>query len=143
MREFRAWNKVKKVMFTPENHDECEYLMIGIDGRLLGVDNMCWDGGANDYDSWSKGNPWEVMWETGLKDMFERKIFEGDVVKITMYDDFSGDDNIFTGGIVFDAKEAKYRLGGLEHRMFKLSYAHTIEVIGNIYENPELLTEGK
>lgn len=61
---------------------------------------------------------------TGLTDKNGKKIFEGDIVKIS-------NDEIF---------EVKYEDGGFTAGLFlgDWDYGH-VEVIGNIYDNPELM----
>lgn len=75
---------------------------------------------------------------TGLKDKNGKEIYEGDIVKI---EDYFGEDII--GKIIYDETWACYCfMQGDEKSHFKMSldlegYLHV--VIGNIYENSELL----
>ncbi|XIP86350.1 YopX family protein [Enterococcus faecium] len=82
----------------------------------------------------------ELMQSTGLKDKNGVEIFEGDIVKKT-----NGSIGYVAylqqeAGFVVVLKKSDYRLG---HRNTGESYdvATAHEVIGNIYENPELLEE--
>ena len=75
------------------------------------------------------GSSFEVVLETvgqytGLTDKNGKKIFEGDIVKIS-------NDEIF---------EVKYEDGGFTAGLFlgDWDYGH-VEVIGNIHDNPELM----
>ena len=87
------------------------------------------------YDEYFKSNcidqysvkPETIGQYTGLTDKNGRKIFEGDVVKIS-------------NGEIF---EVKYEDGGFTAGLFlgDWDYGH-VEVIGNIYDNPELLNGG-
>lgn len=92
------------------------------------------------YDSHHKPDvKCEVMQYTGLKDKNGKEIYEGDVVKcqqgcnheIRYVDDIGGE---FGGGL------PGFCLEGLRRNCGK-GYAWTgeEEVIGNIYENPELI----
>lgn len=80
----------------------------------------------------------EVMQYTGLKDSNGNEIYEGDIVKI---EDYFGDDII--GRVIYDETTAGYVFHkGNERNYFQMTldlegYVHY--VIGNIYENPELL----
>ena len=124
--KFRAWHKTDKVMWTPDEFDEREYLMIGIDGQLLGVDSWCWDGCSN-YDSWEEGNPWTVMQYIGLKDKNEKEIYEKDIV-------------VSEFGFAYVCKYTGNAFG-FHHKGGAIFTADTskLEVIGNACENPELV----
>lgn len=80
----------------------------------------------------------EVMQYTGLKDSNGNEIYEGDIVKI---EDYFGEDII--GRVIYDEATAGYVFHkGNERNYFQMTldlegYVHY--VIGNIYENPELL----
>ncbi len=70
-----------------------------------------------------------IMQYTGLKDCKGKEIYEGDIVEGRI-------DGMGTGHkhpVVWDNNDATYKFG---HAMLGGS---DVEVIGNIYENPELL----
>ena len=77
---------------------------------------------------------------TGLKDKNAKEIYEGDIVA------YIEDGSI--GKITWNKEEAGFYIsmlledGGFEEEMM-CDYIRGIEVIGNIYDNPELLEEGK
>jgi len=136
MREikFRAWEIDDKKMCLVFGQGTKEVIAIGVNEaikRYLEDDN------------------WAIMQFTGLKDRYEKEIYEGDVLKLTCSWKTSGESiNIV------EYKEEKY--GG--HRLnFKFVKGNkeiwdedvcpitgwiekycTIEIIGNKYENPEL-----
>ena len=69
---------------------------------------------------------------TGLNDRDGVEIYEGDIVFI------KGEDN--KGTVVWDSEELEYGLD-MENVQIKLGcfYGRNLEVIGNIYDNPELM----
>ena len=89
----------------------------------------------------------EVMQFTGLLDKNGKEIFEGDIIKVTgeFAIDDSGiikwsqqeDDYTYHCGFMVDWQEEVKRRS---HLSFWANHRE-IEIIGNIYENPELLEE--
>lgn len=96
---------------------------------------------AHDGTLWLRNNDrtltkvdWVVVLYTGLKDKNSKEIWEGDIVRI---DWFLGDFQITPiiwkeGGFTY--KDTRYDFDGLLD-------AEKVEVIGNTYENPELLKD--
>ena len=84
---------------------------------------------------------WSVLEETigeytGLKDKNGKEIFEGDIVYIIPEDE--------TGVIEWDNERARYIV--IYDNIitdFDNWYGKDLEVIGNIYDNPELLEKGE
>ena len=83
------------------------------------------------------GHHCEVMQFTGLKDKNGKEIWEGDIVKVYRSDSFKDyiDKVYFVDGGFFT--EWYHPLD--EKYIAEPIYAWPVEVIGNIYENPELL----
>jgi len=134
MREikFRAWDKKEKAMVY-------DVIVKGI--WKSKIDPFTWFVEViKDFDEFDEPiyfNPYDVelMQYTGLKDKNGKEIYEGDVVecvsckekdrkyKVTWCDKFLG--------FVLEHKKEKYQI----------SIFNDFKVIGNIYENPELLEE--
>lgn len=148
MREikFRAWDKQNKTM------NECCCLELK-DGQVVSHK----DSGD---DSWLDSGYYALMQYTGLKDKNGKEIYEGDVVSLD--GNMTADDSLgfLPNGWIFN-EEDKYmvswdtELAGWilemdtkpdsEHNAKYMNHARglfvqgNVEVVGNIYENPELL----
>lgn len=68
---------------------------------------------------------------TGLKDMREKEIYEGDI----LFESFG--EEYFK--VVFEDGSFRLKTGGCSLPLKE--YAHICEVVGNIYKNPELIKE--
>lgn len=117
--KFRFWNKTRKIMETFNNSP----LTLG--GLLLG-----------------KNDNYEILSCTGLKDKNGKLIYEGDVVK------FNYDTDEIIAVVSWDDNEGQigYYLNTTDYFKDKYItdydfYKNDYEIIGNIYENPELLKE--
>ncbi|HFD6482316.1 TPA: YopX family protein [Enterococcus hirae] len=127
--KFRAWDRYEEVLKDQEgiyfgflDHDDnLESLMLCLEERYA------------------------LMQSTGLKDKNGVEIFEGDIVLISVDNGFDYLDNKktvvqkseFHSGLI-----CKSLASGMEYRVFKRNEAgYDYEVVGNIYENPELLEE--
>ena len=76
----------------------------------------------------------ELMQFTGLFDKNGREIFESDIVKVL--------NSLYT--VFYDSEKGSFRLKPHDKRwhtdyMSNFSHGGNFEVIGNMYENPELL----
>ena len=132
---FRVWDKENKIMWNIERWNiEDEYF------DLIEPNKSVIDFKAN--RTWRKQSDVTLMQSTGLFDINDKEIFEGDIVRITMRIGKRTTTSI--GAVEFDKFEVCFRirneLGGHYVTMFHARY---FEVIGNIYQNPELLLEVK
>ena len=125
--KFRAWTEEGKVMYY-------DVYPFKDDTLLLSYDEIAFDEvPASDF---------VLMQSTGIKDKNGKQIFEGDVVKYEVgrntYTEEVAYDKNFAGFGVKDAKaNVVFTFGELTEDIGIIS----LEVIGSIYENPELLEE--
>lgn len=128
--KFRAWDVHEKKMFTNDQLIIWNGNVYANDNSKLNVDNL---------KGWNIDEKY-LMQSTGLKDKNGKEIFEGDIIKYkagcnTFTEEVAYDKN-FAGFGVKDAKaNVVFTFGELAEDIALIS----LEVIGNIYENPELL----
>ena len=113
-------------------------------GRMMSIKNMWFqnsrieelelnDAVMNDYIT-AYPDEIELMQSTGLFDKNNKEIFEGDIVLVL--------DSPYT--VFYDNEKGSYRLKPHDDRwnvdyMSNFSHGGNFEVVGNIYENKELL----
>lgn len=131
MREikFRAWDKVKQIW--------CNYKID--DGTVYFMDN---DTGCLYRNYPGKYENFDLMQYIGLKDINNVEIYEGDIVKLSK----ENSDFKEIGVVKFDENKASYVLETQDDDIsYNISYYnyHKVyyRVIGNIYENKELLEQ--
>lgn len=88
---------------------------------------------------------YKIMQYTGLKDKNGKEIYEGDIVqwngwKLGAKSVDGSEFPLYINPIIWDSKESAFRI---EESIFSIGIYSNILVIGNIYENPELLNEVK
>ncbi len=124
MREikFRAWDTSKKEMIT-------EHLSWGLE----------LNSGFN-----NPASSWELMQYTGLKDNNGKEIYEGDIIKYCPFTDWRYGKRCWSKPlkvIWFEPRCSFVRQKPLSGSVESIWEESGKEVIGNIYENPELLEE--
>lgn len=132
----RAWHVYKQTM--------CEIIRIDFEEELVTLDLET---------DWGETGCWtfssvKIMQSTGLKDKNGVGIYEGDIVeRVHLFNGSFGEKH--TGEVVYDKKRARYVISKpfqhikleTEELRNALSDVSTYEVIGNIWENSELLEE--
>lgn len=129
MREmkFRAWHKDIKEMF--------------IVGQIT-LEKGIWNYQPENRKNIGVCIPYQpsfiLMQYTGLKDKNAKEIYEGDIVKAIFGD--QEDENIL-GLVTYSEMQACYIVIANNEDEWELGYLDNIELIGNIYDNPELLEQ--
>ncbi|MCO4558931.1 hypothetical protein Si096_01496 [Streptococcus infantarius subsp. infantarius] len=129
--KFRAWDIHKKKMFTNDQLIIWDGNVYANDNSKLNVDNL---------KGWNIDEKY-LMQTTGLKDKNGKEIYDGDIVRFTLTDGFNY--------VVEEDGAATYKLGafyvanGLGEYLIGDIDTNDIEVIGDIYETPELLEENE
>lgn len=125
--KFRAWDVHEKKMFTDDQ-------LIIWSGNVYANDN--YELNVNNLKGWSIDEKY-LMQSTGLKDKNGKEIFEGDVVKFTITNGF--DYVVDEYGAVTYKQGAFFIVKDFAEYLISYVYTKEVEVIGNVYENHELL----
>ena len=143
MREirFKIWDKTRNKMLT----SNCGAFLLTQEGNAVFHQN-----GNNPLEALIEQIDYEVLMYTGLKDKNGTEIYEGEIVTYSV----KGFKKINKTVMTFNEEHGAYLFGiyegvkmpcGKKTRMNKYTRksVNNVEVIGNIYENPELLKEGE
>jgi uncharacterized phage protein (TIGR01671 family) len=123
MREFkfRAWDTEKQEMATVN--------FIGLNDYEVGMED-------EECRRWRATYPYvcRLMQYTNLKDKNGKEIYEGDILKVKLDD---GEANLYvkyTNGEYRVVNEGKW-----EDSLYSYMYFGDVEIVGNIYENKDLI----
>jgi uncharacterized phage protein (TIGR01671 family) len=129
--KFRVWHKNNKKMIAND-----DVMNINFEDEEICVQTLYFEEGLiseRDLDYYGFDEI-ELMQSTGLKDKNGKEIFEGDIVLVL--------DSPYT--VFYDNEKGSYRLKPHDDRwnvdyMSNFSHGGNFEVIGNIYENKDIL----
>lgn len=130
---FRVWSEQERRLIPSEDILAIDYENEEIDAQKIYFE----DGLPDERDIYTYGfENIKLMQSTGLTDKNGKEIFEGDVLKAT-------DKHSWLEVVSFSEKKAMFvskEIGFPESPLWELfnTVLFEIEIIGNIYENPEL-----
>lgn len=127
--KFRAWDKRENTM------------------RDVAILHFTKGGKVNSIEYWKTPSELKsyhvrnlvLMQSTGLKDLNGVEIFEGDIVKVTVNNYGTGERFEQIDKVVYEDCRFCFNDGFYYSETIKYSGYENKEVIGNVYENPELL----
>ena len=139
MREikFRAWDEDKgDMIYEPSmtnpfsvgntfGRDRTQNIALSFDGKIIRINT------GNSSMGFPEG--YILMQYTGLKDKNGVEIYEGDVLKNTTVN--------FNHIFVIEWGNVGFILTGKDNKYITAKYSNKCRIIGNIYENPELLND--
>ena len=141
--KFRAWFEVHKRMVYNLGFNENSFKNFDDTADLTCV----WDKDLTDEDGRYEATfNFKIMQYTGLHDKNNKEIYEGDIY-IFSYEDFDGKNKKIKYQVIFRTDKGCFAGEEITHLTLEdgtklyniIPPAHGIEVIGNIYENQELL----
>lgn len=152
--KFRVWDKERKEFIEWLNADP---MIQCASGALL-----CWERTQNKDGSYGEdiivnkpefSNNLVIQQFTGIKDKNDKEIYEGDIIKCAEIDNSfpgTGKPKIlqnFKAVVTWNNTLLEYDYNPINKSGYnfphqQLCYAWNIEIIGNIFENPELLKHG-
>jgi len=129
--KFIAWDKIKSIMRG--------VVRVDFDNPSFNVQILCPTESAPQNWELRKFDEVELMQFTGLTDKNGKEVFDGDIV--ACYDWGGKNPFIKNDSIVWDADENGWNFNSnwVEDRYDFRKAISVCEVIGNIYENPNLL----
>lgn len=141
MREikYRAWDKKLKEMFLV--HELVFNRFDGAPTTIKGYthdEKDVWNVHGGHFMKYANAPRYELLEYTGLKDKNGKEIYEGDIVKVDFMDMVSP---VEIGAVTFI--ECGYYVDTNKSLISLFDEIQTKEVLGNIYENPELLKGGE
>ncbi len=141
--KFRVWDKQNKKFVTKienschgedEGYSTYNNIYIGLNGNLINNDTS---GGWGGRETELNAENYIIQQFTGLKDCNNKEIYEGDIIDIGSRLGYCLVDKSESNPALVYTYLDKEHFGWEEN--FENIDAENIEIIGNIFENPELL----
>ncbi|WP_368739398.1 YopX family protein [Enterococcus faecalis] len=120
--KFRAYSVKENIMYYPDEDKNEEWTIDDDTGFIAPLINL-------GNGMWGMIDKYVLMQSTGLKDKNGVEIFEGDIG----WDDHQE----VHGQVIFENGAFKYEWDNISEDLFEAT--DDIEIVGNIYENSELL----
>jgi len=135
MREikFRAWHKTEKILGVVDVLTRLGAFLVGSAPTEVSIQGDFVVQLDNNNGHFCKLDEIELMQFTGLLDKNGKEIYEGDVIKFTS--------DVLKIKKIFFIEFQEGRFIPIPFTKYISEIANNGEVIGNIYENPELLTK--
>lgn len=138
MIKFRVWDKENERMLVPG--EDSDFITLEIDENGINVYDMQHPSAEKGYDL--AHLDCDLLMSTGLKDKNGVEIYEGDVVALK----YPYDKRIKTkGSIVWDNHKACFGISMKEtteqYELYRVTAENYLSVIGNVFENKNLLNE--
>ena len=142
MREikFRVWDKETKKMF------DVTHLQLDVNNAkptFVAFDEQP-AASMGYWDTFENMDEIELLQYTGFKDKNGKEIYDGHIVSVKyLYDKRTTD----RAQVVWREDKASFGLKSLKgltnevYELYQVTAEHNLEIIGNIYENPELLKD--
>ena len=142
---------MRKIKFRAWRHDgEYSHMIespIGVYTAIKHCLGVATPAGFSDIDNQPKKDGYTLMQWTGLKDRNGKEIYEGDIIRIRYHkwpkDDWEVYQVKYYGDKDYPAFDTEPYIGCDCNGLLYVMTCCEIEVIGNIFENPELLEVGK
>jgi|SRR5271155_3791376 len=120
--KFRAWDRIREIMYVPTD------LLLCSDGKPWAIDN---DGRYGKSHHQNREDV-ALMQFTGLCDKYGEEIYEGDIVTGNAHDGT----RILRAPVIW--RHAGWYVGYVNGNKTSLDAIGKPEVLGNVYENPEI-----